>query len=62
MNTTQIAAASTALDSTRLYTQISLAVMKKGLDVAETAGEALEEMIDVAAAPPADGRLLDTYA
>ena len=64
MNTTQVAAASTALDSMRLYTQISLAVMKKGLDVAETAGEALEEMMDVAtvAVPSADGQLLDTYA
>ena len=64
MNTTGIAAASTALDSTRLYTDISLAVMKKGLDVAEVAGEALEEMMDTAMAsmPPADGRILDTYA
>ncbi len=64
MNTTGIAVASTALSSTRLYTDISLAVMKKGLDVAEVAGEALEEMMDVATAmiPSADGQILNTYA
>lgn len=64
MYMTDVAAVSTAMNSTRLYTEISLAVMKQGLDAAEAAGEGLVEMLDeaVVQAPAIDGRLLDTYA
>lgn len=47
------------MDSSRLLLEVSVAVLEKGLDVAEVQGEAIQEMLD-SAAP--EEHLLDTYA
>lgn len=60
MNIAGIAGAgSIPMDSSRLLLEVNVAVLEKGLDVAEIQGEALQEMMDSAVL---EEHILDTYA
>lgn len=60
MNITGLAGAgSVPMDGSRLLLEVSVAVLEKGLDVAEVQGEAIQEMLDSVVL---EERLLDTYA
>ncbi|MCI8513057.1 MAG: hypothetical protein HFI93_00260 [Lachnospiraceae bacterium] len=54
-----VRAGSVPMDSSRLLLEVSVAVLEKGLDVAEVQGEAIQEMLDSVVT---EERLLDTYA
>ncbi|MCI8402953.1 MAG: putative motility protein [Lachnospiraceae bacterium] len=64
MDMTGIAGASTAMSGSRFFAEVTMAVLKKGLDVAEVQGEAIQEMLDTAVTDmaAASGHILDTYA
>lgn len=59
---TGIASASMDLKSSRLMTDVNVAMMGKTLDTAREQGQAIQKMME-SAAPAASGqRLLDVYA
>lgn len=56
-----IASASIGFSSSRLMTDVSVAMMGKTLDTAREQGQALQQMVE-SAAPDAGRHLLDVYA
>ena len=56
---TGIASASISMSSSRILTDVNVALMGKVLDTAESEGQALQEMMEVM---PPDFHQLDVYA
>lgn len=58
--TMSIASASMTLSTSRMMTDVNMALMGRMLDMAEVQGRAMQEMME--SMPPPDAHMLDVYA